>query len=181
MTQSPPQQQQARPASTADELDKALGQLATEQRRLLQLLHRQRDAMKVLDAPAIEQVVREQEASRTRLSSIDSRRKALSLALARELKLPLQPGQEPTLRALASSITDSSARKRLTDRRDELRALAEELAAASHVAGRIAGAVLGHVNSALRLLASAMSDAGTYTRNGAPRCTGGLSALELVG
>jgi hypothetical protein len=105
----------------------------------------------------------------------------MGLQLARELRLAVPAGQEPTLSQLATAIGDSPARQRLLGRRDELRAVVGDVATASQVTGRIAGAMLGHLNSALRLLAAAMRDAGTYNRKGSPRCSGGLGAIELIG
>lgn len=168
-------------SATLDELERLLGLLVSEQRKLRASLDRQRAAMQSLDARSIEQIVSEQEGIRTRVVAIETRRRAISLQAARELRLQLAPNTDPSLTQLMSVVTDPLRRGRLQVLRDELRQVLQELAASSHVAGRLAGAVLGHLNTAMRVLQSAMRDAGTYSKTGAPKMGGRLGALEAVG
>jgi hypothetical protein len=164
-----------------DELERLLALLITEQRKLHTLLCRQRDAMKVLRSDVMEEVMREQESVRGRLAAIETRRKVVALQAARELRIALQPNQEPTLTQLITAAPDPARKARLTALRDQLRTTLHEVAAASHIAGRLAGAVLGHLNTAMRVLQSAMRDAGTYTRTGTPKMGPRLGAVEVVG
>lgn len=166
-------------SATLDELERLLGLVVTEQRNLHGLLVRHRAAMAALRTVEIDEIARSQEQVRVRLAAIESRRRLLTAQAARELALPASP--EPTLTQLAERMTDRARRQRFTALRDELRAVAQEVAAASHVAGRVAGAVLGHLNTAMRLLQGAMRDSGTYTRSGAPRMGGRLGAVNAVG
>ena len=49
------------------------------------------------------------------------------------------------------------------------------------VAGRLAGALLGHLNTAVRLIAGAVEQAGLYTRDGSPKVSGRIGVMEAVG
>jgi hypothetical protein len=167
-------------SATLDELERLLAITAAEQRKLIALLLKQRDAMRQLRADEIERLVAEQEQSRMRLAGVEPRRRATVLAAARELKLP-PSAEPPSLAQLAEACPDPLRRARLTVARSELRELSGQLAQAGHVVGRLSGAVLGHLNVAMRILKSAMRDAGTYTRNGAPGRLGRLGAMEVVG
>lgn len=167
-----------------DDLERSLNQLLTDQRRLLELLVAQREAMGGLRAGAMESLAAEQERIRMRVSSTEARRRSLAAAAAVSLRLQVAPGAEPTLTQIAGAVIDQGRRTRLLALRDELRVVLTEVANASHVAGRLAGSVLGHLNLAMRLMAAAMRDAGTYTRSGSPRVGMGssrLGALEMVG
>lgn len=168
-------------SASLDELEKLLALLITEQRKLLPLLNRQREAMKSLRSEAIEQLMREQETSRQRLAGIEARVRLVSVQAARDLRLALRPNEAPTLTQLITACTDPTRKARLTTLRDQLRVVLQEVAAASHIAGRLAGAVLGHLNTAMRVLQSAMRDAGTYTRSGSPRMGPRLGAVEVIG
>lgn len=168
-------------STSLDELERLVGLLIAEQKRHADLFARQRAAMISLNADETARIVAEQEQARTRLSAIENRRKALSLQIARELRVALPPETLPTLSQLAGAIPDLKRRQRLLSMRDELRGLVEQVSSASHVAGRLAGTMLGHLNSAIRLLSAAMNDAGTYTRNGAPRIsTAGPARMGVV-
>lgn len=167
-----------------DDLEKSLNQLLADQRRLLELLVAQRDAMSGLRAGAMEALAAEQERIRMRVSGTEARRRSLAAAAAVSLRLQVPPGGEVTLGQIAAAVIDQGRRGRLLALRDELRVVLTDVANASHVAGRVAGSVLGHLNLAMRLMAAAMRDAGTYTRSGSPRVgmgSGRLGALELVG
>jgi hypothetical protein len=51
----------------------------------------------------------------------------------------------------------------------------------THVAGRLASAVLGHLNTALRLFAGAVGQAGVYTKAGVPKVANRIGVMEAVG
>jgi len=65
--------------------------------------------------------------------------------------------------------------------RDQLRAIMREIADRAVVAGRLAQAVLGHLNTAMRLFADAVGQAGTYTKYGVPRVSARIGVMEAVG
>lgn len=162
-----------------DELERLLGLLVTEQRKLHALLVQQRQAMTKLDHRGIERLVSEQEQVRSRIASAETRRRSVTVQVARDLRMNVQG--EPSISQLMAATPEPLRRARLQVVRDELRQTLQLLAEESHVTGRLAGAVLGHLNTALRVLQSAMRDAGTYTRSGAPRMGGRLGAVEAVG
>jgi hypothetical protein len=167
-----------------DELEKALVQLLGDNRRLLELLRKQKEAMGSLRASAMEQFSLEQERIRVRIQSGEARRRSLTLSAAAALKIGIPAGTEPSLTQIAEAVIDTGRRGRLLGIRDELRRVLAEVGSASYVAGRVAGSVLGHLNLAMRLMSSAMRDAGTYTRTGSPRVgmgSGRTGALEMVG
>jgi hypothetical protein len=69
----------------------------------------------------------------------------------------------------------------LLGKRDVLRTLAGDVALRANVANKLAGAVLGHLNTAVRAIAGAVKNAGVYTKSGAPRVTGRIGVIEAVG
>ena len=64
--------------------------------------------------------------------------------------------------------------------RDELKAIAEEISGRVKISARIAAAVLGHLNTAVRLLAGAVERAGVYTKSGAPKVTRRIGVMEAI-
>jgi hypothetical protein len=64
--------------------------------------------------------------------------------------------------------------------RDELKSLVKQAADRSHVAGRLASAVLGHLNTAMRLFAGAVGQTGVYTKHGVPRVSTRIGVMEAV-
>jgi hypothetical protein len=46
---------------------------------------------------------------------------------------------------------------------------------------RLSNAVLGHLNTVLRLVASAVERAGVYTRQGVPRMASRIGSMDAVG
>ena len=59
--------------------------------------------------------------------------------------------------------------------------MVEATAARTHVAGRVATAVLGHLNTVVRLVAGAVEKAGLYTKNGVPRVSSRIGVMDAVG
>ena len=51
----------------------------------------------------------------------------------------------------------------------------------SFVANKVASAVLGHLNTIVRLLAGAVERAGVYTKHGVPKVSARIGAMEAVG
>jgi hypothetical protein len=65
--------------------------------------------------------------------------------------------------------------------RDELRSVIEQIQRRTHVAGRLAAAVLGHLNTVVRVLAGAVEQAGVYTKHGTPHVATRIGVMEAVG
>jgi hypothetical protein len=78
---------------------------------------------------------------------------------------PLHPPHRVTLLAL----------------RDEIKTLAGQIAGRTHVAARLSSAVLGHLNTVVRLLAGAVEKAGLYTKHGVPSVSSRIGVMEAVG
>jgi hypothetical protein len=157
------------------ELESVLQQLVTEHARLLKLMDAQNSAMKTMDLPAIEMATRGQEASRLRIVGMDARRRQLSAQAWQAARLE----GEPTLARLAAAYPGAAGR--LLMLRDELKVAVSAVAQRTHVASRLANAVLGHLNTAVRLLAGAAAQAGVYTKQGMPQVTGRIGVMEAIG
>jgi len=90
-------------------------------------------------------------------------------------------GHEASGDASAHPELQPASRNSLLKLRDELRDLAARITARTHVAGRLAGAVLGHLNTVVRLLAGAVEKTGVYTKQGVPRVSSRIGVMEAVG
>jgi hypothetical protein len=157
------------------QLQLILQQLIAEHEKLLVQLANQQAAMKKMDLPAIDQLTGLQDASRMRIAALDGKRKTLVNQLAAMLKLP----GTMTLKRLAESLPQH--KQSLLARREQLKTQVTEVAARSTVAGRVAGALLGHLNTVVRLLAGAVEQAGIYTKQGTPQVSTRIGVIEAVG
>ena len=158
------------------ELENVLQSLVAEHRRLLAHLEAQQAAMKAFDLKALDDARNQQEASRLRVAALENRRRATVLLIARTLRVDAQ-----TLTITRLAELQPAARGPLLKLRDELKGLAAQIGARTHVAGRLASAVLGHLNTVVRLLAGAVEKTGVYTRQGVPRVSGRIGVMEAVG
>jgi hypothetical protein len=157
------------------QLQLVLQQLIAEHEKLLVQLASQQAAMKKLDLDAIDKLTGLQDATRMRIATLDGKRKVLVNQLAAALKLPATT----TLKKLADSIPQH--KQSLLALRDQLKAKVTEVATRSTVAGRVAGALLGHLNTVVRLLIGAAEQAGTYTKQGTPQVSSRIGVIEAVG
>ena len=157
------------------QLQLVLQQLIAEHEKLLAQLSNQQSAMKRLDLPAIDQLTGLQDATRMRIAALDGKRKTLVNQLAGMLKLT----GATTLSRLAESLPQH--KQPLLALREQLKAKVNEVATRSTVAGRVAGALLGHLNTVVRLLAGAVEQAGIYTKQGTPQVSARIGVIEAVG
>ena len=157
------------------QLQMILQQLIAEHEKLLAHLSDQQAAMKKLDLEAIDKLTGLQDAARMRIAALDGKRRILVNQLAGMLKLPATT----TLKKLAESIPQH--KQSLLALRDALKAKVTEVATRSTVAGRVAGALLGHLNTVVRLLAGAVEQAGIYTKQGTPQVSARIGVIEAVG
>src|SRR5687768_2899543 len=126
------------------ELEQTLRQLVTEHQRLLGLVDAHNAAMKVLDLTRMDESAGQQEAARLRIATLENRRRGLVTQLGRLHKLvgkvtvqrlaELYPQQGPSLLKL----------------RDDLKTIIAHLGTRTHIAGKVASAVLGHLNTVVR-------------------------------
>jgi hypothetical protein len=157
------------------ELETVLLQLIAEHEKLLRQLDTQQAAMKMLDVRAIEEAADQQETTRLRLSALETRRRAIVAQLAISLRI----AGPATMIAIANAAPQ--ARGRLLELRNRLKAVVAQIASRAHVVSRLAGAVLGHLNTMVRLLAGAVEQAGLYTKHGVPQVSARIGVMEAVG
>ncbi|MGE5609344.1 MAG: flagellar protein FlgN [Bacillota bacterium] len=157
------------------DLETILQQLITEHEKLLRQLEAQQAAMKKLDVRAMEEASDQQQATRLRIAALETRRQLVVNQLATMLRIPAPV----TLTRLAGAMPQ--ARARLLELRDRLKDLTTRISTKAHVSGRLAGAVLGHLNTAVRLLAGAVEQAGLYTKHGVPQVSTRIGVMEAVG
>jgi hypothetical protein len=157
------------------DIEGLMQQLIGEHRKLLKLVQAHHSAMKTLDLKAMEQAQREQEDLRLRIGGLESRRRALAIGVMRQMKA----SGEPTVIRLAELFP--ARRESLLKLRTELREAVEAVMSNTHVAGKVAGSVLGHLNTVVRLLAGAIEQAGVYTKTGLPAAPARLGVMEAVG
>lgn len=157
------------------ELELLLQQLVAEHRKLLKHVDAHQAAMKAMDLRAMDAAASQQEAARLRIATFENKRRALAVVVARQLGMQ----GDPTVTRLAEHFPQRRAE--LLKLRDELRETIVEVAARTNVAGRLAGAVLGHLNTVVRALAGAVEQAGVYTKNGIPQVSARIGVVDAVG
>lgn len=156
------------------ELERVLEQLIAEHGALLALVEKHQTAMKTIDLPAMDDLGRQQEAARLRIASLEQRRRALVIQLAKG-----NQSGELTLGRLAA-LYPANAVNLLRLRRD-LKAALEQVAAKTRISAKVSSAVLGHLNTVVRLLAGAVERAGVYTKSGIPKVSSRIGVMEAVG
>lgn len=158
------------------QLETILQQLVGEHGKLLKHIDRHQSAMKALDLVAMDEAARQQEACRIRIGGIENRRRVLVSQIAAQLRMD----GHPTV-ARVSAAAPPILRAKLLTLRQELVDVMEAISKRVTVAGRLAGALLGHLNTAVRLLSGAVEQAGTYTKHGVPRVSARIGVMEAVG
>jgi hypothetical protein len=116
-----------------------------------------------------------QQASRNRILALEQQRKSLMLQISKQNKISV----ESKLPELAEMFPQRSAA--LMKLRNDLNAVVTETSRRSFVAGKLAGAVLGHLNTAVRILARGVGDVGVYNNRGVPRIAKRLGRMEMTG
>lgn len=157
------------------ELENILQLLVDEHRRLLAQVQAQQDAMKQMQLDAMTDATHRQESSRLRIANLEARRQLLAQQIGKLMRI----NGNVTLARIAAAHPNNGPK--LLALRTELKALISDLATRTHVAGRLAAAVLGHLNTAMRLFAGAVGQSGVYTKNGVPRVTSRIGVMEAVG
>jgi hypothetical protein len=157
------------------DLQAILQQLTAEHRKLLGLLDAHHEAMKKFDLTAMADLMPRQEMCRLRIIELENKRRATLRQLTVTLKLP----EEPRLTRLAE-LFPQFADGLLAARRD-LREIAGRIATRSQNSGRLTTAVLGHLNTVVRVLAGAAQRAGVYTKQGIPRVGTRVGMMDAVG
>jgi hypothetical protein len=156
------------------ELENVLRQMIAEHRAMLKELDAHQAAIRALDLPGMNQSAAAQETIKSRIAMLENKRRLLVQIEARNLRLP----GTATLMQIAEA--DPSRRDALLALRQELRDVAAQIADKTHIAGRVTGAILGHLNTAVRLISSTVQHAGTYTKHGTPRVSQRIGVMEAV-
>lgn len=157
------------------EVEGILQQLIVEHRKLLKHVESQQSAMKALDLGAMDAAAQQQQAARLRIATLENKRRQLCVMLARAAKMT----DEPTVKRLAE--LNPQRAPVLLGLRDELRSVIDQIQRRTHIAGKLAAAVLGHLNTVVRLLAGAVERAGVYTKHGTPHVAARIGVMEAVG
>ena len=157
------------------DLEATLAGLIVEHRRLLEQARANETAVRTFDLKAMDALVGQQEATRQRIAAWELKRKAITAQIARTMRV------EPNASLKQLADLHPPRREALLGLRDELKGLAQQIAGRTRVAGRVASAVLGHLNTAVRLLAGAVEKAGLYTKHGVPQVSRRIGVMEAVG
>jgi hypothetical protein len=157
------------------DLKTVLEQLIAEQGKLLALLEAQYTAMKKIDVKAILELGHDQESTRLRIVSLEHRRRGIVRQIAASAKL----NEEPSITRLIELFPPYATE--LIKLRDQLRGMVAKITHRTSMASKLSGAMLGHLNTAVRLVAGAIERAGVYTRSGAPRVAQRIGVMEAVG
>ena len=157
------------------ELEILLGEMIAEHRRLLKQADLQQAAMKSLDLKAMDDCAKVQEAARLRLANLESKRRLLVAQIAR------LHGVHGNLTVPQIAEFYPQRKTMLLNLRETLKSEIKALSSRNHVAGRLAGAVVGHLNTVVRLLAGAVEKAGLYTRQGIPQVSTRIGVMDAIG
>ena len=158
------------------ELEQILQLLIAEHRNLLANVEKQQAAMRKLDIVSLETATAAQEAARLRIASLDTRRRGVVLQIAKIVKLD---ERQLSLAKLADLY--SPRKPQLLAMRGELTDVVGKISARTQVASKVAGALLGHLNTVVRIVAGAVEKAGVYTKQGVPRVSARIGIMEAVG
>ncbi|HEY0007795.1 MAG TPA: hypothetical protein VGB55_03640 [Tepidisphaeraceae bacterium] len=157
------------------ELEKLLGQIVAEHNMLLGGIEAHQDAMKQFRIDDVATCGKMIESSRTRMVLLEARRRMLVQQIVRINKLPA----DAALSDIAALVPQHKAA--LLKRREELKTLTALISRKTLVSSRVAGALLGHLNSVVRLVAGAVQSAAVYTKQGMPTVNARIGVMEAVG
>lgn len=157
------------------DLETVLEGMIVEHRKLLAHVQSHEAAVRSFDLKAMETLARQQETDRTRIAAWELKRKAVLAQLARSARI------DPGISIAQLADLFPQQRPALLKLRDELKGLAQQISNHTRISGRVAGAVLGHLNTAVRLLAGAVERAGLYTKQGIPQVSRRIGVMEAVG
>ena len=155
------------PADPLAPLEAVLREMLAEHRALVGHLDAQQAGLRVLNAGAIEATTALQELSRRRIATLDARRRQLVRDLTRST------AEVPLSKLLATLGAD---RPELVALASELREVVRQASARAKIVGRLTASLLGHLNTAARLL----DGDGRYGKTGTPMHLARPSTLRAV-
>jgi hypothetical protein len=156
------------------ELEKILQDLLVEHHKLARHLDVQQDAMQRLAIKEMDYARVQQELCRTRVLGLEQRRKSQVKQIARINQLE----GEPKIPQLATMYPQRASQ--LLQLQADLRSVMRDVESKSFIATKLATAVLGHLNTAMRILSGAVGGGGMYTKRGTPRLASRIGLMEAV-
>ena len=157
------------------DIEAILRQLIDEHRTLLGHIEAQEQAMRAGHSQTIEQTARQQELAKLRIASLEAKLRDAASQIAGAMRM----STIPTVTVLAGLFPGRATV--LMSLRDELRQAIEDVSRKTRLLARLTSAVLGHLNSAVRLIAGAVEQAGVYTKSGSAQRTQRIGVMEAVG
>lgn len=158
------------------ELEKLLAQLVHEHGILLNAVELHLEAMRTFKFERVAQATEAIESSRMRIVMLETRRRIVIQQLCRLNKLPASA----TLAQIAEVATPQG-KANLLKLREALKQITTQVAKKTNVSSRVASAMLGHLNTVVRLVAGAVQQAAVYTKQGMPTVSARVGMMEAVG
>ena len=159
---------------TIVELEKLLALLVTEHRALSAAADVYQAALRTFDLEQINAGADAVETSRAKIVMFENRRRHQTLLVARTHKL----ASDETITQIADAVP--AHRINLLKHRDALRTLTAEIAAKNSVSAKVAAAMMGHLNSVVRMVSGAVRQAAVYTRYGQHTVAARVGVMEAV-
>jgi hypothetical protein len=160
---------------TLIEVEAVLRQMLEDYRKMAVHVRAHQAALKVMNLKAMDESARGQELVRSRINRLESRRRALFQQISTQYRLI------GVLKLSALAEMFPAHRVELLQLRKDLGAVAREIETGNNLSGRVAGAVLGHLNTAVRILAGAVERSGVYTSAGVPRMASRIGLMDARG
>jgi hypothetical protein len=157
------------------DLEIILAEMLVEHHKLIKHLDSQQLAMQGLHLKEMEAARAQQEASRSRILSLENRRRLQVQQIARINQLQT----EPKIPQLAAMYPQRKAQ--LMKLQADLKSVMQQIADKSFIGSKLASSVLGHLNTAMRILAGAVGGGGVYTQRGVPKMARRIGVMEAVG
>lgn len=163
------------PARLAAELDALLTVSLDENRRLLELAARHREALRRADGPVAQACAEEQDGCLRRLAELDRRRLALVAAS------PARAGRahSPTISELAETVAEPE-RTRLREKARSVRELMTRIRAEYQSIQLATRSLLAHMEGLMRQVGRQLSQSGTYGRRGYVEAGAAACAIDLT-
>jgi hypothetical protein len=156
------------------ELEIVLQGLISEHRKLLALVENHETSMKTLDLQGMEKWRSAQESARLNILALENRRKTLVAEISASVRrAPM------TLTQIAQTWPKPGAQ--LLPLREELRRIIQKISTQTQMSGKLAGSLLGHLNTVVRLVTGVAHTAGVYSRHGVAVVGRRIGAMEAVG
>jgi hypothetical protein len=157
------------------ELESILRQMIAEHHKLLKYVEAHAAAMQKLDYKAMDEAAQQQEALRLRLMGLETKRKNVVTALGRAARA------DGTLTVSDIARLYPQRGPALLKLRAELKGMIGQIGNRLNIAGRVASALLGHLNTVVRLVAGAVEGTGIYTKSGVHKIADRIGAMNAIG